>query len=630
MKIKLIIPLFLVAGIFFSCNQNTNTVSENDPAGNHVPQWSKEAIWYQIFVERFRNGDPSNDPTALDITGTYPDSIPGNWKITPWNSDWYSPDDYFSQSPLPDQWNNLQLRRYGGDLQGVLDKLDYLESMGITAIYFNPLNDSPSLHKYDPRHWRHIDRNFGPNPKEDMKIIESEDPADPSTWKWTHADRLFLKVIEACHQRDIKVIMDYSWNHTGKEFWAFKDVMEKGKDSEFADWYEIKSFDDPATEENEFEYSGWAGVQIMPEIKKDITGTHDEIPLKGNLHSESVKQHIFSITKRWLDPNKDGDPSDGVDGYRLDVAEKVPVGFWREYRQMVKSVNPEAYLVGEIWWKSWPDELLLPHYYLQGDMFDAVMHYHWYRPARNFFADAPEPMKPSELVKALEKEFEQIPMDHMQAMMNLTASHDAPRTSTSLYNNGKYKYKTKPWDNPEYKIDQPGEHTRKIQKMLLMHQYTYIGAPHIWYGDEVGMWGADDPCTRKPMVWSDIQYQDETTHPMNKTRKRDAVKQDTALLNFYQQLIQLRKNYPVLVYGKLDFVLVDDANRTLAYSRYNDTDEIIAAFNKSDQQQILEIPVYKKGDFVDAFDHSAVYHTEDGAVEVALEPDQAILLIHKN
>jgi len=630
MRFKIFIPLFLVAGIFFSCNQNSKLMPDESQAENQVPEWSKEAVWYQIFVERFRNGDTTNDPTAEDIKGTYPDSIPGNWKVTTWTSDWYQPDEYFEQSPLPDQWNNLQLRRYGGDLQGVLDQLDYLKLLGITAIYFNPLNDSPSLHKYDPRHWRHIDRNFGPAPQEDIKIIESENPVDPTTWQWTHADKLFLKVIEECHNRGIKVILDYSWNHTGKEFWAFKDVLENGRDSEFAEWYEIKSFDDPATEENEFEYSGWAGVQIMPEIKKDIIGTHDEIPLKGNLHSESVKQHIFNITKRWLDPNNDGDPSDGVDGYRLDVAEKVPVGFWREYRQVVKSVNPEAYLVGEIWWKSWPDELLLPHYYLQGDMFDAVMHYHWYRPARNFFADAPKPMKPSEFVETLNNEFEQISMDHMQAMMNLTASHDAPRTSTSLYNNVRYKYKTKPWENTDYKIDKPDEHTRKIQKMLLMHQYTYIGAPHIWYGDEVGMWGADDPCTRKPMVWSDIQYQDETIHPMNKARKRDEVKQDTALLNFYQKLIQLRKDHPVLVYGKLDFVLVDDANHTLAYSRYHDSDEIIAAFNKSDQQQILKIPVYIEGNFVDAFDKTLFYHADDGALEVALKPDQGIILIHKN
>jgi glycosidase len=236
-------------------------------------------------------------------------------------------------------------------------------------------------------------------------------------------------------------------------------------------------------------------------------------------------------------------------------------------------------------------------------------------------------MKPSEFVKSLQTEYEQISMDHLQAMMNLTASHDAPRTSTSLYNNGRYKYKAKPWENTDYKIDKPDEHTREIQKMLLMHQYTYIGAPHIWYGDEVGMWGADDPCTRKPMVWPDIQYQDETTHPMNKTRKRDEVKQDTSLLNFYKKLIKVRKNNPVLIYGDIDFVVVDDINQTLAYSRYNNSNEIIAAFNKSDKKQSLYIPVKNTGIFVNALNNGEVYPADTGFVNVDLNAKQAIILI---
>jgi len=151
---------FLLGLIVIGCNSNnqkqTNSIKQNTELDiSAVPQWSKEVVWYQIFVERFRNGDPSNDPTRNDIMGTYPDSVPANWAITPWTQDWYKPDAYFKTSILPDQWNNLQLRRYGGDLQGVLDKLDYLHDLGITAIYFNPLNDSPSLHKYDPRTWTH-------------------------------------------------------------------------------------------------------------------------------------------------------------------------------------------------------------------------------------------------------------------------------------------------------------------------------------------------------------------------------------------------------------------------------------------------------------------------------------------
>ncbi len=628
MKPNIFFLIIFVASLSFSCNQSTQ-IDQNSSKSeiSYVPEWSKEVIWYQIFVERFRNGDPSNDPTANDIVGTYPDSIPGNWSITPWGSDWYKPDAYFSQSSLPDKWNNLQLRRYGGDLQGVLDQLDYLKSLGITAIYFNPLNDSPSLHKYDPRYWRHIDRNFGPNPKEDIELIESENPVDPDTWKWTNADKLFLKVIEECHNRDIKLIMDYSWNHTGKVFWAFEDIKEKGKDSEFADWYEIESFDDPATEENEFAYNGWAGVQTMPEMKKDIIGTHDDVPLKGNLHSEEAKQHIFNVTKRWLDPDKDGDPSDGVDGYRLDVAEKIPAGFWRDYRIVVKQVNPEAYLLGEIWWKSWPDELMLPHYYLEGDMFDAVMHYHWYRPARHFFADAPEPLKPSEFVASLKEEFEEISIDHLQAMMNLTASHDAPRISTSLYNNGRYKYMAKPWDNENYKIDKPDKKTRTVQEMLLIHQYTFIGAPHIWYGDEIGMWGSDDPCTRKPMVWTDIEYEDEMAHPFNKERKTDKVEQDTVLLNFYKKLISIRKANPALVYGDIVFSLVDDENRTLAYNRILESDEIVVAFNKSESKKVLQIPVSNGGKYINALDHNLIYNSENGFINTELDATKAIILI---
>lgn len=631
MKSNIFFLIIFVASLSFSCNQSTqNDQNSSKSEISYVPEWSKEAIWYQIFVERFRNGDPSNDPTANDIVGTYPDSIPGNWSVTPWGSDWYKPDEYFSQSSLPDKWNNLQLRRYGGDLQGVLDQLDYLKSVGITAIYFNPLNDSPSLHKYDPRYWRHIDRNFGPSPKEDIELIESENPVDPNTWIWTNADKLFLKVIEECHNRDIKLIMDYSWNHTGKVFWAFEDIKEKGKDSEFADWYEIESFDDPTTEENEFAYNGWAGVQTMPEMKKDIIGTHEEVPLKGNLHNEEAKQHIFNITKRWLDPNGDGDPSDGIDGYRLDVAEKVPIDFWREYRTVVKEVNPEAILIGEIWWKSWPDEFLMPQFYLQGDVFDAVMHYHWYRPARRFFADAPEPMKPSEFVKALKEEFKEINIDNLQAMMNLTASHDAPRTSTSLYNNGKYKYKAKPWENEDYKIDKPDEKTRKIQEMLLIHQYTYIGAPHIWYGDEVGMWGSDDPCTRKPMVWSDIEYEDETTHPFDKERKTDKVEQDTILLNFYKELIKIRKANPVLVNGDIKFSFVDDENRTLAYNRTLENEEVVVAFNKSDNKKLLQIPVSYSGKYYNAFNSNLTYNSKDGFINVELDATKAIILIYED
>jgi len=621
----LVLVTFILLNVFCgsSHKQNENKVSNEL---FKVPAWSKNAIWYQIFVERFRNGDTSNDPTKDDIRGTYPDSIPENWAITPWGQDWYKPDAYFTKSGLNNKWDNLQLRRYGGDLQGVIDELPYLQSLGINAIYFNPLNDAPSLHKYDPRYWQHIDRNFGPNPKKDIEIIASENQLDPNSWKWTTADSLFLMVIKKCHDLGIKVIMDYSFNHTGKEFWAFKDVKKNGEKSKVADWYNIIKFDDPATPQDEFEYVGWAGISTLPEMKKDIIGKH-EMPFEGNLHSQGAKNHIFSVVKRWLDPNKDGKTDDGVDGYRLDVAAEVPMGFWRDFRKVVRAVNPDAYLVGEIWWKSWPDTLMLPNSFLQGDQFDAIMNYRWYRPTRQFFNDSPEPMSVSDYVKELKDKMTGIGIDRQEAMMNLVASHDAPRIATDLYNKNLYKFKAKPSDDPHYKIDKPDAQTRKIQEMLLILQFTYIGAPHIWYGDEVGMWGADDPDTRKPMIWPDIVYDDETHAPFDIPRKVDKVEQDKNLIEYYKKLIQIRKSYPALNFGDIKFSVIDDKNWVLAYNRTYQSKEIVVVFNKSENKQSIIVPVSQNGTYKNALDSEQILKSNNGFLNIQLDATKAEIFV---
>ncbi len=217
-----------------------------------VPAWSADAVWYQIFVERFRNGDPSNDPTAHDIEGFEPQPVPQGWAPTPWTQDWYRQEPW-AKATSRDFYGTVQSRRYGGDLEGVLDRLDYLQHLGVTALYLNPINDAPSLHKYDARNYAHIDRNFGPDPRGDEARIATENPADPATWKWTAADSLFLTLVREVHRRGMRIIMDYSWNHTGTSFWAWRDVLKNQRNSRFADWYEIERFDDPATPDtNEF------------------------------------------------------------------------------------------------------------------------------------------------------------------------------------------------------------------------------------------------------------------------------------------------------------------------------------------------------------------------------------------
>jgi glycosidase len=594
-----------------------------------VPEWSKHAIWYQIFVERFRNGDTLNDPTPEDMKGGYPDNYPSDWKITPWGHDWYAHEPWLEEIKAGGFYSKIQARRYGGDLQGVLDEMDYLSSLGITAVYFNPLNDSPSLHKYDARTYTHIDRNFGPDPKGDAILMKREIPDDPKTWTWTAADKLFLKVVDEFHKRGIRVILDYSWNHTGKDFWALEDIRKNGERSKFAGWYNIIHFDNPETAADEFEYEGWGGKnKYMPVFKKDIIPPDNKVmPFEGNFHSESLKQYIFNVTRRWLDPNNDGDPSDGIDGFRLDVAAEVPMGFWREYRKVVRSVNPRAYLVGEIWWLEWPGKLLDPAQFM-GTQFDAIMNYRWYRLARGFFGQAEPVLNATGFVKGIEMINKGISTENQQAMMNVAATHDSPRVSTSLYNKTMDKFHATPAADTGYRINRPDAKTMEEEKLLLVHQYTFVGSPHIWNGDEIGMWGADDPDCRKPMVWGDIRYDDErANYRPGKYRPVDKVYPDTVLLSFYRSLIKLRKDNPVLSTGDLKFLIADDSKMVLAYSRRDEKDEIIAVFNRSSLEQILSVPLLCGTGYREIFPKEGeMFKAGTSGLEIRLKPLTSIVL----
>lgn len=620
-SIKLFV-FFFVFSSAIACQRDetiTKPTDDNYSSFDAPPEWAKHAIWYQIFVERFYNGDPSNDPTGDAVLGAYPGFVPEGWTTTSWTHDWYADDAYLktiSDSTLNRFGQKSQLRRYGGDLQGVLDQLNYLDSLGISAIYFNPLNDAPSLHKYDARQWRHVDKNFGPNPESDVLTVAKEIPDDPSTWQFTEADKLFLKVIDALHAQGIKVIMDYSWNHTGKTFWAWQDVVKNQSKSKYADWYWVKAFDDPKTPESEFDYSGWFGVKDLPELKE--TQFHDYTqPVKafeGNLSSESARQHIFAVTRRWLDPNGDGDPSDGVDGYRLDVAAEVPLGFWREFRQVVKTVNPEAYLVGEVWWEAWPDRLLEPAPFLKGDVFDAVMNYRWYRSARHFLNASPDELSVVHFLDSLDKFRQSTSIERNQVLMNLLGSHDTPRVLTSLYNKNAYKMDSDPEKNPEFRINRPDESTFETLRLLLIHQFTYVGAPHIWAGDEMGMWGADDPNCRKPLIWPEFDFEPERAHPLGQKRIPDAVKFDVDLYRFYQRLIALRNRYEVLRTGDFIIEALDVEKNVLVYSRGSGNERIYIALNAGGEAYSFYPPFNLNQNYTDVLAASKVM--EDGRLEL--------------
>ncbi len=551
------------------------------------PVWAKEVVWYQIFVERFNNGDASNDPTpeTMYAASNFIDT-PDDWSVTPWTGDWYQPEEWAKETGQ-NFYSNLQLRRYGGDLQGVINKLEHIKALGVTALYFNPLNDAPSLHKYDVRNFHHIDVNFGSDPEGDRALIAQEDPFNPETWQWTAADKLFLQLVDKAHQLGIRVVVDYSWNHTGVEFWAWKDIVKNQEASKYKDWYSIISFDDPATETNEFEYKGWLNISSLPELKKVNTSEEHRPghPFEGDLHPE-VKKHVFDVTKRWLAPN--GDVNKGIDGYRLDVADHVPMGFWRDYRTYVKSINPEAYLVGEIWWEAWPDKLMNPIPYVSGDVFDAVMHYQVYRPARYFFADGDIKYTAQQFVDSLQFQWNRLDKEYRYGMMNVAATHDTPRLLSSFENKGMYKYNAKPDADPNYVSGKPSEETYKRVQLYLVHQFTNIGAPHIWNGDELGMWGCDDPDCRKPLWWPEYEFADENRNNIQSVEPvYDPVGYNQQMHTFYTKLAHIRHENPVLKTGEIEFVKVE--GDFLVYRRYDEKASVLVAFNVGETDVQLEL-----------------------------------------
>ncbi|MEW5693952.1 MAG: alpha-amylase family glycosyl hydrolase [Candidatus Hydrogenedentota bacterium] len=500
-----------------------------------LPGWAKDAVWYQIFPERFRNGDTSNDP---DEPGTY---------IVPWTCDWYKP--YTSAGENSNFFDYVWKRRYGGDLQGVINKLQYLKDLGINAIYFNPVFEAVDYHKYDASDYRHIDDNFGYK-GDNKNLCET---LDPETWQFTPTDKLFLKLIEECHKQGIKVIIDGVFNHTGREFFAFRNILDKGIKSEYRDWYNIIDWGPPVQVE------GWAGFQSLPAFKEDDNGL-----VCG------PREFIFNITKRWMDPDNDGDPDDGIDGWRLDVPEEVNIRFWKDWRKLVKSINPDAYLTGEIWHPAQD--------WLNGIAFDANMNYPFTDLCVRFFID--REYKPSILKHKLEEYFTWYKPQTYYVLQNLLGSHDTNRFHSSVRNPNRHDFEAgnRVCDGDMFDESKPTAEDYRISKQVITFQMTFVGAPMIYYGDEAGMWGADDPSDRKPMLWQDLEPYENP---------QDTVNPD--LLNYYRKLIAIRHTYPELRYGDIEVVLTDDDKGIFGFKRSYQNEEIYVILNVSDSGHTFKL-----------------------------------------
>jgi cyclomaltodextrinase len=571
-----------------------------------VPQWAKEAVWYQIFPERFRNGDPGNDPKASDAGVQNRE-----WHISPWTSDWYKLQPW-EKKPSSNFYDVVFDRRYGGDIEGIITKLPYLKKLGVNAIYLNPVFESNSLHQYNTANYIHIDHNFGPDPEGDLKTMALENSEDPSTWHWTAADELFLHFLTEAHRAGMRVIIDGVFNHVGTDFWAFKDVVKNQQNSKYKDWFVVKNWDNPATKDtNEFDYGAWWGVKSLPVFGKDS--------VLGLVHGP--REHVFEVTKRWMAPN--GVAADGIDGWRLDVPNEIPHPFWKDWRKIVKGLKPDAYIVGEIWDEATP--------WLQGDEFDAVMNYEFARAVVKFFINDKMSISPTQFDSTLAAVRASYPQEINYVLQNLIDSHDTDRLPSMIINpDRRYDDRNSPRWNPGYNVRKPTPAEIRRQKLIALFEMTYLGAPMVYYGDEAGMWGADDPDDRKPMLWSDLVYENETSCPVKScTRPDDQNVFDDSLFAFYSKLIHERVANDALTLGDYKTLVADNSRKIFVFERKYENDVAIVGFNLSEAEQPVTLGVGgEAGAFWDVLS-SQIIEKKGDMLELNLPKGWGVLLTNR-
>ena len=501
-------------------NSPLTPTAGTQPGPATIPSWAADACWYQVYVSRFANGDPANDP-------------PHTW---PWTADW------LRQPPeQPPERTELFFRRYGGDLQGLQQRLGYLRDLGVNALYLSPVFKATSEHKYGTCDYRHIDDTYGVSDATDHVRGETLDPA---TWEFTASDRLFLDFLTAAHQAGMRVVIDGAFNHVGVDFWAFRDVREKGRASPYAAWFDVIDFGPPV------QWNGWDrpnGELLL--FARTVDGLHPQ-----------VEQHLFAITRRWLDPNGDGDPADGVDGWRLDAAEQVPPGFWQRWRAVVKGVNPNALILGEIWTDPAP--------WFERREFDTTTNYALAQAVVRFCRPGNEASRATEFaaeLRALAYGFDE---RQTLALVNLLGSHDTDRLVSMCANpNRSYDQANDPGEGARpYFAGKPDAEAYARARLAACVQFTFPGAPLIYYGDEVGMYGADDPYCRAPMWWEEVAGVREAGYRAD-------------LRRFYQELTGLRRSYGSLRRGDFRVLLADDRRRVVVYARTWHGQQVVVVLN---------------------------------------------------
>jgi cyclomaltodextrinase len=455
-----------------------------------TPEWVKDAVFYQIFPDRF----------------AFSGRVPKPSNLEPWDS----PPTTFGYK--------------GGDLLGVAERLDYLQELGITAIYFNPIFQSAANHRYHTHDYYQVDPILGGN-------------------------RAFREMLDAAHARGIRVVLDGVFNHASRGFYQFNQTLENGAASPYLDWFRfdeerlqtgrpLNGYPDPERSTDIIRsdhslkvlgYEAWWDLPALPEF---------------NTEADAVRRFLFDVARYWIEF--------GVDGWRLDVPHEIDDDeFWREFRCVVKSADPEAYILGEIWFDA--------SRWLQGDQFDAVMNYFFNRACLGFFGgerlDTTQrpggyelrPLSTTQFADAVDDMLALYDWQVTLVQLNLLSSHDEPRFLTMVQRN------------------------REALKLATLFQMTFPGPPCVYYGDEIGLEGGHDPDCRRAFPWDDARW-------------------DQDLLAFFRRAIRLRHEHPALRRGRYLRLHADGESGVYAFARQGEGETLVVVVNNGTSSYELDVP----------------------------------------
>ncbi len=493
-----------------SVSPQTHGLPTRRPADSSIavvtPEWVKHAVFYQIFPDRFAASATLEKPHNLE----------------PWDSD-----------PTPFGYK-------GGDLAGVRESLDYLQDLGVTALYFNPIFQSASNHRYHTHDYYKVDPLLG-------------------------GDEAFDALLAECRRRGVQIVLDGVFNHASRGFFQFNDVLENGPASPWVDWFTF--YEHPANAYDHGRppgYEAWGGLHALPKLNTD---------------NPQVREYLMRVGEYWL--------AKGIDGWRLDVPFEIPSeGFWQEFRQRVKAINPEAYIVGEVWGDSRP--------WLQGDQFDGVMNYLFAEAAIAFSAGhrvrretvegrsyAPWPgIDGRSYAAKIDRLVRLYPWPIQLTQLNLLDSHDTSRFITIASND------------------------RASVRLGTLLLFTFPGAPSIYYGDEIGLTGAlPDHWVRKTFPWDHPERWDLDTLALHKT------------------LIGLRRSHPALQTG--DYAPLYADPDVYAFARTLQSSMLIVAANVAEGPRRFEIPLTDRLPVQPAT--ATVLFATDGSPTIELAPGALML-----